>query len=452
MLITKENTGTLTATLKIEIVEADYSEKVEKQLQDYRRKANIPGFRVGKVPMGIVKKMYEKAVIGEEINTMLSEKIGEYLMEEKIDVIGNPLPNLEKTGTIDLDHMKDFTYYFDLGLKPEVNITLDDSIEVEYTKIKVEESQVDEYIADVLKRNGTTVDVEEVEEGDLMKCDFAELDEEGNILEGGIQNSASLSLEEIQLKTIKKKFIGKKVGAIVKFDPMNAIKNATDVAAMLNIEKEVAEGLKSEFATTINGITRRRNAELNEELYKKVYPQDEINTEEELRERIKKDVAVSYSAESDRHFVNNCIDAVIEKADMELPKDFLKRWIMETNEEEITEDQLERQMDSFIKSMKWNLIESELMNAHPELKISQDDIRNHIKGLFMGGQEETEEMKERIDMIIGNLMQNQDQVKSIYDQLFEQRLISTFKNNVKIKEKELSYDEFVEMISKTYEK
>jgi trigger factor len=452
MLITKENTGTLTATLKIEIVEADYSEKVEKQLQDYRRKANIPGFRVGKVPMGIVKKMYEKAVIGEEVNKMLSEKIGEYLMEEKIDVIGNPLPNLEKTGTIDLDHMKDFTYYFDLGLKPDVNVTLDDSIEVEYTKIKVEESQVDEYIADVLKRNGTTVDVESVEEGDLMNCDFAQLDEEGNILEGGIQNTASLSLEEIQLKTIKKKFIGKKVGAVVKFDPMNAIKNATDVAAMLNIEKEVAENLKSEFATTINGITRRQDAELNEELFKKVYPQDEITNEEELRERVKKDVAVSYSAESDRHFVNNCIDTVIEKADMELPKDFLKRWIMETNEEEITEDQLELQMDSFIKSMKWNLIESKLMEAHPELKISQDDIRDHIKGLFMGGQEETEEMKERIDMIIGNLMQNQDQVKSIYDQLFEQRLISTFKNNVKIKEKELSYDEFVEMISKTYEK
>jgi trigger factor len=452
MLITKENTGTLTATLKIEIVEADYSEKVEKQLQDYRRKANIPGFRVGKVPMGIVKKMYEKAVIGEEVNKMLSEKIGEYLMEEKIDVIGNPLPNLEKTGTIDLDHMKDFTYYFDLGLKPDVNVTLDDSIEVEYTKIKVEESQVDEYIADVLKRNGTTVDVESVEEGDLMNCDFAQLDEEGNILEGGIQNTASLSLEEIQLKTIKKKFIGKKVGAVVKFDPMNAIKNATDVAAMLNIEKEVAENLKSEFATTINGITRRQDAELNEELFKKVYPQDEITNEEELRERVKKDVAVSYSAESDRHFVNNCIDTVIEKADMELPKDFLKRWIMETNEEEITEDQLELQMDSFIKSMKWNLIESKLMEADPELKISQDDIRDHIKGLFMGGQEETEEMKERIDMIIGNLMQNQDQVKSIYDQLFEQRLISTFKNNVKIKEKELSYDEFVEMISKTYEK
>jgi trigger factor len=233
---------------------------------------------------------------------------------------------------------------------------------------------------------------------------------------------------------------------------MNAIKNATDVAAMLNIEKEVAENLKSEFATTINGITRRQDAELNEELFKKVYPQDEITNEEELRERVKKDVAVSYSAESDRHFVNNCIDTVIEKADMELPKDFLKRWIMETNEEEITEDQLELQMDSFIKSMKWNLIESKLMEAHPELKISQDDIRDHIKGLFMGGQEETEEMKERIDMIIGNLMQNQDQVKSIYDQLFEQRLISTFKNNVKIKEKELSYDEFVEMISKTYEK
>ena len=280
----------------------------------------------------------------------------------------------------------------------------------------------------------------------------AQLDEEGNILEGGIQNSASLSLEEIQLKTIKKKFVGKKVGAVIKFDPMHAIKNATDVAAMLNIEKEVAEELNSEFATTINGITRRQDAELNEDLFKKVYPQDEINSEEELRERVKKDVAVSYVSESDRHFVNDCIEAVIAKADLELPKDFLKKWIMETNEEEITEEQLETQMDSFIKSMRWNLIESKLMEQFPELKVSQDDIRDHIKGLFLNGQEETEEMKERMDMIVNNLMQNKDQVKSIYDHVFEQRLISTFKKEVKMIEKELSYDEFVEMVSKTYEK
>lgn len=452
MLITKENTGALTATLKIEIAEADYAEKVNKQLQDYRKKANLPGFRVGKVPMGIIKKMYEKAVIGEEVNKMLSEKIGEYLMEEKLDILGNPLPNIEKTGTIDLDNMKDFTYFFDIGIQPEVNITLDDSIEVTYNNIAVEDEKVDEYIADLLKRNGTTIDVESVEEGDLLQCDFAQLDEEGNILEGGIQNSASLSLEEIQLKTIKKKFVGKKVGAVIKFDPMHAIKNATDVAAMLNIEKEVAEELNSEFATTINGITRRQDAELNEDLFKKVYPQDEINSEEELRERVKKDVAVSYVSESDRHFVNDCIEAVIAKADLELPKDFLKKWIMETNEEEITEEQLETQMDSFIKSMRWNLIESKLMEQFPGLKVSQDDIRDHIKGLFLNGQEETEEMKERMDMIVNNLMQNKDQVKSIYDHVFEQRLISTFKKEVKMIEKELSYDEFVEMVSKTYEK
>ncbi len=452
MLITKENTGALTATLKIEIAEADYAEKVNKQLQDYRKKANLPGFRVGKVPMGIIKKMYEKAVIGEEVNKMLSEKIGEYLMEEKLDILGNPLPNIEKTGTIDLDNMKDFTYFFDIGIQPEVNITLDDSIEVTYNNIAVEDEKVDEYIADLLKRNGTTIDVESVEEGDLLQCDFAQLDEEGNILEGGIQNSASLSLEEIQLKTIKKKFVGKKVGAVIKFDPMHAIKNATDVAAMLNIEKEVAEELNSEFATTINGITRRQDAELNEDLFKKVYPQDEINSEEELRERVKKDVAVSYVSESDRHFVNDCIEAVIAKADLELPKDFLKKWIMETNEEEITEEQLETQMDSFMKSMRWNLIESKLMEQFPGLKVSQDDIRDHIKGLFLNGQEETEEMKERMDMIVNNLMQNKDQVKSIYDHVFEQRLISTFKKEVKMIEKELSYDEFVEMVSKTYEK
>lgn len=452
MLITKENTGNLTATLKIEIVEDDYSEKVEKQLQDYRKKANLPGFRVGKVPMGIVKKMYEKAIIGEEVNKMLSEKIGEYLTKEKLDIIGNPLPNLEKTGTIDLYTMKDFTYFFDVGMQPEVNITLDDSIEVDYLKIKVEDEKVDEYIADLLKRNGTTIDVDTVEEDDLMKCDFAQLDEEGNILEGGIQNSASLSLEEIKLKTIKKKFIGKKIGAVVKFDPMHAIKNATDVAAMLNIEKDIAKELKGEFATTITAITRRQNAELNEELFNKVYPQDEIKNEEELRERVMKDVALSYSSESDRHFVNNCIDAVIAKANFELPEDFLKRWIMETNEEDITEEQLEGQMESFIKSMRWNLIETKLAKDFPALNISKDDIKDHIKTLFLNGQEETEEMTERINMIADNLMSNEDQVKSIFDHIFEQRLISTFKENVKINEKELSYDEFVETITKTYEK
>ncbi|NCD42096.1 MAG: trigger factor, partial [Bacteroidia bacterium] len=372
MHITKESTGALTATLKIEIIEADYSEKVEKQLQDYRKKANIPGFRAGKVPMGIIKKLYEKAVISDEINKLLSEKIADYLTEEKLEVIGNPLPNLEKTGTIDLDQMKDFTYYFDLGIQPEINITLDNSIAVTYPSIKVEEEKIDEYIHNLQKRNGTVTAGNEAEEGDLLKCDFAQLDEEGNILENGIQNSASLPLDSIQLKTIKKKFIGKKVGEVVIFDPMNAIKNATDVAAMLNIDKEKASSLKSEFAASINEITRNKEAELNEELFKKVYPQDQIMTEKELRDRVKKDVAVSYSAESDRHFVNTCIDALIEKAGIDLPEDFLKRWIMETNEEKITAEQLEEQFDSFLKSMRWNLIEKSLNNNHPELNITSD--------------------------------------------------------------------------------
>lgn len=452
MHITKESTGALTATLKIEIIEADYSEKVEKQLQDYRKKANIPGFRAGKVPMGIIKKLYEKAVISDEINKLLSEKIADYLTEEKLEVIGNPLPNLEKTGTIDLDQMKDFTYYFDLGIQPEINITLDNSIAVTYPSIKVEEEKIDEYIHNLQKRNGTVTAGNEAEEGDLLKCDFAQLDEEGNILENGIQNSASLPLDSIQLKTIKKKFIGKKVGEVVIFDPMNAIKNATDVAAMLNIDKEKASSLKSEFAASINEITRNKEAELNEELFKKVYPQDQIMTEKELRDRVKKDVAVSYSAESDRHFVNTCIDALIEKAGIDLPEDFLKRWIMETNEEKITAEQLEEQFDSFLKSMRWNLIEKSLNNNHPELNITSDAIRNHIRALFLNGQEETGEMKEQTKMIIDSLMQNKEQVKSIYDHLYEKALLHVFKTNLNVIEKELSYDEFVALITKTYEK
>ena len=453
MIITKENTGALTATLKIEIFQADYSEKVEAQLVDYRKKANLPGFRVGKVPMGIVKKLYEKAVIGDEVNKLLSENIAKHLEKENIEIIGNPLPNYELTGTVDLETMTDFTYYFDLGIQPEINIALSEDIEVEYAKIRVEDEQIDNYIADLKKKNGTTITADSVEEGDLLKCDFAQLDAEGEILKDGIQNSASLSLEEIQLKTIKKKFIGKQVGAIVKFDPMHAIKNAVDVAAMLNITKEEAEILTGDFAVTINEITRRQDAELNEELFKKTYPQEEITNEEELRARVAKDVAVSFSAETDRHFVNMCIEKIIEVANVDLPKDFIKRWVMETNqEEEMTEDQLDLQMDSFLKSMRWNMVETKLVKAYPELSISQDDLRNHIKGLFLNGQEENEEMNERADMIVNSLMNNKEQVKGIYDHVFEERLKTTFKNHLKVVEKEHSYEEFVEMINKSYEK
>jgi trigger factor len=233
---------------------------------------------------------------------------------------------------------------------------------------------------------------------------------------------------------------------------MNAIKNAADVAAMLNIDKEKASSLKSEFAASINEITRNKEAELNEDLFKKVYPQDQITTEKELRDRVKKDVSVSYSAESDRHFVNTCIDALIEKAGIELPEDFLKRWIMETNEEKITAGQLEEQFDSFLKSMRWNLIEKSLNNNHPELNITSDAIRNHIRELFLNGKEETDEMKERTKMIIDSLMQNKEQVKSIYDHLYEKALLHVFKTNLNVIEKELSYDEFVTLITKTYEK
>ncbi|PID94395.1 MAG: trigger factor [Bacteroidetes bacterium] len=450
MLITKENTGTLTATLKVEIVESDYIHNVEEQLKDYRKKANIPGFRAGKVPLGIIKKMYGKAITANEVNKLLSQKITAYLEEEKINIIGEPLPNMEKTPPMDLDHKKDFTYYFDLGLKPDITIALDQNTAVTYTSIAIEEDKVDEYIDHLLKRNGTTVEVESVEEGDLLKCDFQQLDEEGEVLEGGIQHSASLSLEEIQLKTIKKKFIGKTVGSIVKFDPMHAIKNATDVAAMLNIEKEEAENLKATFATTITGITRHEKAEMNEELFKKVYPQDEIADETALRERIKKDIAISYSSESDRHFLNNCIDALIEKTDIELPVEFLKRWIMATNEEKITEEQLESQMDSFTKSLRWNLIEKELTKDYPELAIKEEDIRDHIKGLFPAKEEESEEDKERMEMIMQSLLQNQEQVKSIHDHLLEQRLTSILKNNLNVVEEEVSYDAFSEMIAQIH--
>ncbi len=442
MNITQEKSSDLTAIIKIELVKEDYQEKVKTVLKDYQKKANIPGFRPGKVPFGMVDKMYGKAVLAEEINKLISDSLNQYIVDEKIDILGYPLPNLEKTTELDFDTQEKFDFFFDIGLTPEFDIAIDDKFKVKYYNIKADEDVVNKYLADLRNRNGKTTKPETAEETDVLFGDFTEVNNED-----GLKGSAQLKLESVKLKTALKQFIGAKVGDQITFDPTKALKSDIEVATLLGIRPEEAEAFKNEIEFTVTEISRTEPAELNEEFYKMVYPQDKIENEDQLKERIKKDAEISFASESDRQFMNNAVELLIEKADISVPDEFLKRWLLENNQDRVTPEQLETQYDSYIKSLKWQLIESKLVKGN-NIEVKEEEVRDHIKGYFMNMTmpgAESNENDNRMNEIVNSVMQNKEEVKKIYDQLYDKKLLDFLKANIKQTKKEVNYEEFVKL-------
>lgn len=450
MNISRENTGDLTAIIKVQLTEEDYAEKVKKSLNELRRKANIPGFRQGHVPFGMVKKMYGSSVMAEEVNKVLSDSLNNYIAEEKLNILGNPIPS-ENHEKVDFNTQTEFSFTFDIGLSPEINLELNNDIHVPYSKIEVAKNMVEDYVKDIQERFGEHKHPEVIEENNRINASFTQLNEDGEALEGGIKaENGTFNMKDIQLKTITKQLLGKKVGDIVKFDPMRAIKDANKVAAMLQVAKVMVEDLKAEFNIEIKETTEVIPAELNEDLFKKAYPTAELKSEEDLRNRIKEDAAKQFEGESDKLFMGKAVDVIIEKADLKLPDEFMKRWILEQNEGKMTAEQLDVQYDSYASSLKWQLLQNKIITDN-KIEVSQDDVKAHVRkfisGQYFGGMEQNEAFESQLDSIVDNVMQNQEEVKKIYDQLYDEKILNLFKESLSLDEETLSLDDFIKKAS-----
>ncbi len=448
MNIELQNTGKLTATIKIDLSPSDYEEKVMKVLKDYQRKAQMPGFRPGKVPFGLTKKMYGEAVTAEEINRQLGESLENYIKENKIETLGSPLANVEKSSIVDFTQPSDMSFYFDLGLSPEFEVNLDEVARIHYYSIVLSDEIAEKYMEDLLRRNGELTEVEVSEKGDLLKGDFAELDADGNLKEGGITSTGSINPELFSEDAIKDLFVGKKVGDVVVFNPMKASGNATDVGAMLGIAKEHAETLESEFQFTITSISHMVPAEINVDLFEKVYPGAEIEDKAGLLEQIKKDAAGSFVAESDRKFFNDAIKHLIETAAIELPEEFLKRWLIDINEGKVAAEEIENNFDGYLRSMRWQLIENRLIKEN-DIHVSEEEIKDVFRGYFQrpGSGEMDDDMKARIDGIAESFMKNKEDVTRINDQLFEQKLLNVLKKKMIGDTQTVSSEEFTKIVT-----
>jgi trigger factor len=451
MNITRENIDVLNATLKINIVKADYEEKVAEVLKDYKKKARVNGFRPGHVPMGLVNKLYRTPVKVEEINKLISESINNYITEQKLDILGEPLPADEAHRDIDWETQEDFDFSFDLGLAPAFEIPTDKKTKIPYYKITVGEDLIKRYNDDVARRHGIFILSETINGDDLVKGDLAELAEDGNTLEGGVLSvDAILSLDVVKDESIKELFKGKQAGDTVVFELKKAFPNETDLKAMLRVEKEKLDVLQPMFSMTISEVKRFEPAAIDQKLFDQLYGEGVVNSEEEHREKVVSDIQATMERDSDYRFGIDAREVLLEKTSFDLPVDFLKRWMLATNDGKITPEQIEKDMDHFTNDLKWQLIKNKIAKEN-EIKITEEEIREFAKNsarnqyLRYGLANIPDEY---IENYANEMLKNKDEVRRFADNLVEEKVRGWIKGNVKIDDKEVTVDEFNKLFEK----
>ena len=444
MNITQEKIDALNAKLKVQLSSEDYQEKVEAVIVNYRKTASIPGFRKGKVPMGQVKKMIGKSVLVDEINKLLQEAIYKHITENKVEVLGNPLP---LTSEVDWDNATDFEFEYEMGLAPEFKVTLDKKSKFDYLQIVADKKMVDHYVTDMAKRYGKMTQPEKSEKTDLMMGEFTQLDGEGNVLEGGINHTSSVALDIIQDKKAQKALVGLAEGDEVKLHITKDFSN--DAHHMLNIKKEELETLDADFTFKVNKISRMEPADMTQDLFDKVFGKDTVKSEKEFRAKVKEEVEKSFVGESDNKLKNDVILHLIKKTKLSLPDTFLKKWLVTTNEQGLTEEQVEQEYEQYSKSLKWQLIENKIIKDN-ELEVKNEDVISHTKELIVSnfaqyGQPAPEDKK--LEEIAVQVLGNEEERKKVYNQLYDVKTMSLYKEKFSLKNKEVTYDEFVKLAS-----
>ncbi|MDA7728662.1 trigger factor [Flavobacteriales bacterium] len=448
MKLTQSKAKDLMATITVQVKGADYSERVEKVLKGYRKTAEIPGFRKGKTPMGIINKKYRTSVIIEEVNKMLQDELYKHITAEKVRVLGSPMPIDEKP--IDWGNDEDFTFEYEVGLAPEFDVKITTKDKLNYYKIKVDAKLVDGYCNDIAKRYGKMSNPEASVEGDLIFCTIEQLDVDGIVMDNGIKNDATVAMDYIADKKIKKQFIGVKTDDLITVNVMKAFTNHSDLGAMLNVDHAAIHNLTSEeFQFTVKNVNRLKSAELNVELFDKVYGPGVIKNEKEFKAKVKSEAEAQFVGESDRMLKNDVVTYFIDKLKLAMPNDFLKRWLVQTSEQPITMEMLETEYDMYAKSLQWQLIENKILENH-SIKVTQDDVLSHTKVLISAqmkqyGQPEGDD--KQLTDIATNILKNEEERKKIYDQIFDERTLAVYKENFKLTEKSVSYDEFVKLAS-----
>lgn len=450
MNITKETIDELNARVTIKLEPADYQPQVDKTLREHAKKASMPGFRPGKVPVGVVKKMYGPSVLVDEVNKMLGNKLYEYIGEEKLEILGNPLPSESVMPKADWENPADMEFTYDLGLAPKIDLDLGKKFKFDYFVIEPTAKDIESSLENISKRNGEMVEHDTIADGDLVKVQWVELNEDGSIKEGGVLHVSSISLDDKLAEKSRKQLIGKKLGDVVTVAYTDFSNHEGDSAAMLGVNKENLANVNKDFKITIETIQRLKPAELNEDLFKRMYPDGSVTNLDELKERIKKDYTEYFSKESDRKLKNDMVVDLLKNTKIELPDEFLKRWLTTVGEKKPTKDQIEQEYPNYRDGLKWQLIENKVIRDN-DIKVSHEELTDGIRAqlhqqfAYYGMQQADDEIME--DMV-QKFMKREDEVRKMNDQLYDEKVMEFFKSKATLNEKTVSSEKFYETLAK----
>lgn len=441
MNITKHDIDNLNAEITISVTPSDYETRVSDGIKKVQKQANMPGFRPGKVPSGLIKKQYGTQILVDEINKLLNDSIYKYIEENKIEILGNPLPK-DKTA-VDFTKQTDFEFVYQLGLAPEFNINLDSKNTFTYKTVKVDDELIEKYLKDIRRNYGKPTSPDVAGEKDVVFVDINELDETGAIKPGGIFKSTSVSYERTKNEAAKAKLLGVKKDDKIVININDLYETALDKSVSLGIDKDLAETTNCDLQLTVKNISRLEDAELNQELFDKVYGEGKITSEEEFKNKIREELGLMFNADSEKFLRTEVENKLVEKVNLQLPDTFLKKWLAVANEKPITEEEIEKDYPGYAKSMQWRLIENKIIKDN-SITVTGDEAKEEAKNFIKSeyaryGQVPTEDDLEKISK---DLLSKEKEAQRIFENLYSKKVLGLIKEKCTLDTKEVSYDEF----------
>ena len=447
MNISRENLSELELRIKVDIEEKDYIENVTKQLKDYQKKATVPGFRKGMAPMGLIQRMYKAAIVSDAVQNELNSSLFKYIDDEKLHILGMPMSNDEMTGEVDFAKQQAFTFYFDAAVAPEFEIDWS-KVNVVYNQIKVTSKEVEAEIENVTNRYGKFETPETVGKGDIMYGKLVELDKKGNVKEGGVDTFVSLNLLNLKDEALLPLFEGKKAEEKIVFNLYKAFPVA-DIERALHLDTDAAKKFKADVELTLSGISRIIPHDIDEDLFKKVFPDQNIKDADAFTKAMKKEFEKANAEQSDYLFVNQLRKALVENFDKPLPENFLKKWFASRGEKDMTPESIEADWtEKYLPSLKWELIESKLEEIQP-VEPTSNQVVDAIKDILRRNDhkpegETKEQTEDRLEKAARSIAADRQNVGQLTHRLYAENLAKLFKAQLKPEVEKVSAKEFAE--------
>lgn len=443
MDIVKNDIDALNATITITVTPDDYAELVAKKLKEHQKKAELKGFRKGKAPLTMIKKLYGTSVLVDEINSLVTNSLYKHIVDNKLNVLGEPLPNEEQQAKIDWKTDTDFSFTYDVAMSPEVNINLTKEDKVTRYLIEVSDKTLNSGIEMHTRRFGQNEQVEEVQEKDLLRGDIVEM-ARVNPAKNGIQKeNVAISLEYMKDEDIKKEFLGAKKEDAIVFDLKKAYPNVADLASLLEVEKEVVENLKSKFRITIKEISRFVPHALNQELFDKVFGEGTVKSEDEFKAKVKEDIAKQLEQSTDYKLNIDLKETLLDKIKFDLPETFLKKWLVLTDKN-LTAEMIEQNSEGYMSELRWQLIKDKIAKQF-EVSVSEEEVKDMAKmyaleQFRMYGMMDVPE--EHLENYAQELLKNREHYQKVHQQKEEQKIYKSVRELVSLEDKTITEEEF----------